>query len=446
MPSSFIESSFCDPDNLCPILYECIESMCTHKSPFPTSAREIIGSILLIIALGMSTAGGMAGSFIASPILITIFNFETIPSIRITYCTLLGGSIGGFLMNVCNRRHESRKPVIDYDAVLLSMPLLIPGASVGVIANHFLPPIVNLITLILLGFFALYRCWTRGISEYRKENFEKRKAKILAVMGIASNIIQKETPSGGYKIDFPAEEASTRDSNASEEKPPKYPLIPLRRYVQFLLLLLIVVILLLLRGGKGIHSFANVEYCGGYYWMIYAFVIAACFVYKFIAVLIIRYEHKRAAKSNHPDIETEDHHIWCSIMAVIAGIATGLSGTGASLILNPLFLRHGMPTKVATATSGFLILSMSSVAVFQTAIAGDLFLAVSLYFGVLAFIGAVVVSTIIRCFMKKYRRTSLLLFVLSFVALVGAIAITTSTIYRLATNRSALVETGDVCH
>ena len=450
MPHSFSESISCDLNNSCPILYECIESICTHKSPYPPSAREIIGSILLIIFLGMANVGGLGGSFIASPVLMTIFNFDPIVSIRITYCTVLSGAIGNFLINSCTRRPNSRKPAIDYDAALLCIPLLVSGSSIGVIANNFLPPLVSLIALILLCLLALCKCWDKAISEYRKENFLKSKTKILALMGIVSNTLQKETPSRGYKIDFPSEETS---SNDSEDKSKKYPLFPFRRYVQFLLLLLIVVVLLLLRGSKSVKSIARVEYCGGYYWMIYVFTIVVCFIFGCIALFILKKEKKHSTTDNRPEASSSKskefdvgkHPIWLLIVAFISGIIAGISGVGGGLILNPVFLSSGMSATVATATSGFLILFTSFISVFQTAIAGALPLVNSLYFSALSFIGALVIATILRFLMKKYKRASLLLFVLSFVTFVGAIAVSANTIYRLVTNKSAMVALGKIC-
>lgn len=452
LSSVFLEASYCDLSNPCPVLYECIQSMCTHKSPFPPTVREVFGSLLLVLLLGMCNVGGMGGSFIASPILMMIFNFDTIPAIRITYCMSLSGAIGVFITNCRNRAPNSRKPLIDYDTALLCIPVMVAGASIGTIANSFLPPIACLSVLVLLCLIALVKCWKKAITQYRQENYQRSIQKVLFLLGIIANTLRRITPTGeDTKIEVKIKEVPLIEN---ESKPRGPPLFPFRRYLQFLLLLLIVIVFLILRGSKSFRSVIQVKYCGGFYWMIYAFTIVSCFIFSFFAQCLVR---KKAKGDSATTVSSESSSaaeklfdvkkcaFRLSVVAFVSGVVAGFAGVGGGTILNPLFLDMGMSGPVAAATSSFLVLFTSFISVFQTALSGGLSLVSALYFGALSFLGALVIATVLKCIVKKCKRNSLILFVLCFVTCMGAVAVSTYIIYRMITNKSAMVGLGKLC-
>ena len=506
MYHSFTEARSCNQTSDCPAFYTCIQLLCEHKTTlFPPTAREILGSIMLVILLGYSHVGGLGGSFIASPSLMMIFNFDPFPAMRITYCTVLGGAIGNFICNGWRRRPNSRKPAIDYDAALLCVPLLVSGSSIGVIVNSTLPQIFSVAVLGMLCLLALYKTWQNAISEYRNENFRKNIQQFLFLLGIVTSPLKKVNPSDKAKIDEKLKEIKQKDP----KKMKNHPLFPLRRYLQMLGLLLVVVILLLLRGGKAFHSIARVPYCGWIYWTIYALTMIFCFVFGLVVLLELKRNSKKskkpstesssnketsdlkthenntnedktkeseASKATKEEInyKTEDdrkkeaemkkdkhqessirrhccrvHPGYCrtkiAIVSFFSGVIAGVSGVGGGLILNPLFLDMGVDKLVASSTSNFLVFFTSFIGVFQSGIAGDLPPFHSVYFGALSLVGAVVIEIVHHYFVKKYKRHSYLLFFLCFVALAAALTVVGYIISRTITNTHSMVKIGSMC-
>lgn len=456
MSYSYLEPFSCNSTSACPALYECIQSVCMHKSPLPPTEREIWGSVLLVFLLGMCNVGGMGGSFLASPILMIIFNFDTIPAIRTTYCMSLCGAIGNFLTNIRSRKPGSRKPAIDYDVAVLCIPLLISGASIGVIANSFLPPIISLSFLILLCLNSFFKCLRKAIAQYRYENAEKKAMKVATAMAaegvtasdtnnsfsIDTDIIEEDL--GKDNLENNSKQTEMEALNIENAPQPNYSLFPLKRYFEILILLCIVVGFLLLRGSKAFTSVVDVEFCGGLYWMIYVFAMASCFIFNCIAQYKLKKE-KPDPTIRPQDFDVRKRPVKLSIISFFAGIMAGFAGTGGGLILNPVFLDLGMTGPVAAATSNFFVLFTAFISVFQTAIGGTLPLDNGLYFGSLSFFGAMVIASTLKCFVKRYNRTSLILFLLCVVTMSGALVVGTYIGYRMMIDPESMTNLGTIC-
>lgn len=464
MNFSFIETMTCDSNSPCPALYECIQSVCTHKSPFPPTEREIFGSFLFVFLLGMANVGGMGGAFIASPILMTIFNFDPIPAIRITYCMIFCGAIGNFITVSRTRRPNSQKPAIDYDVAILCIPVLVSGASIGVIANSFLPPVISLSFLTLLCLHGFYKFWKKAIAQYRLENTQKdiQRSLLSSPDEKVTDDIRSSISTTTSTIEDQEKEIINAETKAlhaslgiqslnveSAPKPPNYPLFPLNRYLQIIVLLLIVVAFLLLRGSKTLPSIIGVEFCGGSYWMIYFLAMAVCFIFSFFAQYRLKREKEDPAersKAETQEFDVRKHPLRLSMIAFRAGILGGFAGVGGGLILNPVFLDMGMAGPVTTATTNFFVLFTAFISVAQTAIGGALPLTNGVYFGSLSFVGAMVIASVLKYIVKKYNRTSLVLFLLCFVTLTGAIVVSVHAGYRMITGEdSKMMSMGSIC-
>ncbi len=68
---------------------------------------------------------------------------------KYTYILMFFGGLGSFFRN--HGLKYKNGPVIDYDLVLLSLPMLMSGAVIGVLINRMLPQLaIDLMLIVLL--------------------------------------------------------------------------------------------------------------------------------------------------------------------------------------------------------------------------------------------------------------------------------------------------------
>ena len=165
----------CTSNSDCLALYNCSlkKNTCQHKKLFPMTTREIIGSIIIAIIVGLANAGGMGGGPVMVPLIIGFFNYSLKTGVMISYLLVCGGALGNYCRFGFIRNEKTGGPVINYDIILISIPLLVTGATFGVYANRIFPDLFITIILALVCLQALYRAWNRTKKEYKNENLIK---------------------------------------------------------------------------------------------------------------------------------------------------------------------------------------------------------------------------------------------------------------------------------
>lgn len=442
---SFIQGAACDALNTCPPLYNCENGQCIHKTIFPMTDREMFGSILLVFLVGMANTGGLGGAFIASPILMIIFNYDPIPAIRLVYCITFGGAIGNFINTALAKRPKSLKPLIDYDAALICMPLLMLGTNIGILLNSLLPAILTLGTIVLVMFQSLQKIYKKAKVQFAQEN--KEQARKAETTNLIAPIEMQEKATAQMKEYITLVNNPMSYSVMKEEKVQ----FPWKKYREFFLLLLAIVILFLLKGTRAFDSIIGLEYCGGGYWGLYALTLGICIAF------VLRARKELAEESEIKEralISTENSREFrvtaeniddFTKSALLGGLLAGYLGLGGGIIMNPVMMELGMPGQIATATSGLFVLFTSFISMFQTVVSGGVEWVDVLYFAPLVFIGAFGVSSILRYLVDYYKRPSIVLFVLTFVMVIGIIVIPAFALYRSVENPSLMFDFGRIC-
>ena len=97
--------------------------------------------------------GGIGGGGLIIPITMALFKFSTKQAIAISGFTILTGSIARFIVTTNQRHPDKDATIIDYNIVIVMMPLVLVGSFTGVLVNIVLPPIMLciILTIILLG-------------------------------------------------------------------------------------------------------------------------------------------------------------------------------------------------------------------------------------------------------------------------------------------------------
>lgn len=95
------------------------------------------------------------------PLVLGFFNFGLKHCIMISYLLVFGGALG----NICRfglvRNELSGGPIINYDLVVFSIPMLCMGSEIGVMLNRVFPASVLSFILILVCLQAWDRTYTR---------------------------------------------------------------------------------------------------------------------------------------------------------------------------------------------------------------------------------------------------------------------------------------------
>ena len=97
--------------------------------------REILGSLLLGLVIGLANGGGLGGGPIVVPVLQLVFNYELKSSIYIGFITILAGAIGNYLKFAFLRNNQNDGPLINYDLLLVNVPVLASGGIFGLLIN-----------------------------------------------------------------------------------------------------------------------------------------------------------------------------------------------------------------------------------------------------------------------------------------------------------------------
>jgi len=155
----------------CPSLYEydCITETCVHKEIFPMTAREIFGTILIIIFSGLCTSGGMGGGGVYTPILLIVFSYESSKAIMLVYSMIFGGSLGNFLNVAYQKDIDTGKQVILYDFALIVTPLMVLGSTIGILVNKVIASFITICALFSVVQDMARKIYNRAKTTYAKE-------------------------------------------------------------------------------------------------------------------------------------------------------------------------------------------------------------------------------------------------------------------------------------
>lgn len=95
------------------------------------------------------------------PILIVFLHFNTKEAVPISKLMILTGALTALFMGLKNK-HPFRDSVsIDYNLVILILPVIILGTMVGVTLNKVFPPILILIILTLTLVISTYKTFKK---------------------------------------------------------------------------------------------------------------------------------------------------------------------------------------------------------------------------------------------------------------------------------------------
>jgi uncharacterized membrane protein YfcA len=148
---------------------------CVHKDLFPLLWEEYMGSVLLFIVIGLAAASGIGGGSLIMPIALVCFGWEANDAVPLSNFCIFASSLLLFIKNINVPHPQVKERIsIDYESVLILYPMVLMGASIGVIFSIVLPSLAIIAgltgVLIFLLVKSLKKCMKLRKSEKEKNH------------------------------------------------------------------------------------------------------------------------------------------------------------------------------------------------------------------------------------------------------------------------------------
>ncbi|XP_038898233.1 sulfite exporter TauE/SafE family protein 3 [Benincasa hispida] len=367
----------------------------------------VVGSVVGFLGAAFGSVGGVGGGGIYVPMLSLVIGFDPKSSTAISKCMIMGAAASTVYYNLKLRHPTLDLPIIDYDLVLLIMPMLMLGISIGVVFNVIFADWMVTVLLIILFLGTSTKSFLKGVETWKKETIMKTEAARRA----ESNDIQADT---AY-APLPSGPNHRPETNHIDE----VPILKNVYWKEMGLLVLVWVAFLAIQITKK-HS----PNCSWEYWVLNFLQVPIAFgVSGYEAVSLYKGRRKIASLGNQKtDFRIHQLVLYC-FLGIVAGVVGGLLGLGGGFIMGPLFLELGIPPQVSSASATFGMTFSSSMSVIQYYLLDRFPVPYALYFTLVAAIAAFIGQHVIRRLIELIGRASLIIFILSFTIFVSAISL-----------------------
>lgn len=381
--------NICVVNDDCEVLNYCILNECHHKRYFPPTQKELVGSLMIFFASALTNAAGIGGGGMMAPITSFFLKFTHYESVFIAKLMILSGSITALLLGIRKRRPYKEKSAIEFNLVILLVPINLFGTTLGVIIDQFLPTIMTYLLLSLFIGFNFVRTFLILVDMYRKEEADQAMKDTEADLAAIS---KSETARFKNLINY-------------ELKKDLW-IFPFHKMVYSYISLVILIMMTLLKGSKSIKSIIGIEHNSFNYWLIELTLVPITLGITFIVAKNIKREHKYRKSIGyqfHPsDINWNQKTItnFC-VVGLVTGLIAGMLGIGGGLILVPLLLSIGVDPIVATSTSTTVVIFESSSVTIQYIVLGKVNADYALICSLVSATGSFVGTTIVQQFAQK---------------------------------------------
>ncbi|KAK9863229.1 hypothetical protein WJX84_011003 [Apatococcus fuscideae] len=437
-------------------------------TPFEWSTRNIFVAVGVCLCALLANSAGVGGGPLYIPLFNTVLGFDiphcTALSHTVVSVSAIGSSLYGMLQP--SPTHPDR-PLLNFDLALTFIPPLLFGVSVGVAFNSFVPEWLQVLLLVFLLSFVIKNIVTKGVTQFRHEQSALEKQAHAKATGrlwresalnpsdpkgithdesfhpvepegefvhpdqeplLDEGERQEAAETGLAPSSSTVQQADTWRSNASIV----WKRLPLLQLGEVILLW---VIFLAFQLAKVSYVKCSLEWTLVYIGQaIFCLGTSAAFVYyqyfkmldnpdnvdpELRAILTAGGHHDGHPQGTAGMVRTL---LNCAGLMALAGATAGLLGIGGALIFNPYLLSLGVSPQVVASTAVLMILFSSSSIALSLNFIGLLNQHFAVIFAPLAFafslLGVLIVGRIIR----KTGRTSIIILILAFLIIIGAIS------------------------
>ena len=163
----------------CPYNYYCEGTnpgKCLHNPLFPLEGYPIGIYVLIPFCSALvNTTGNSFGMFKVIVLMIGL-NYSEASSTIVAYALTVGTALYNFVSLIFRRHPSKNTSLVDYNIVMIAIPNVLFGSSIGAILNDLLPPIANNVMLTLLLTFLTIKFFLK-LRDLMKEDEEKENKK-----------------------------------------------------------------------------------------------------------------------------------------------------------------------------------------------------------------------------------------------------------------------------
>jgi uncharacterized membrane protein YfcA len=120
----------------------------------------------------LSTAGGIGGGVVVTPLCISFFGFGTKEAIPISGVCILLSQIVKYIYHWRQKHPEKDTTSIDYGLATVMLPTVLLGSFLGALVLILVPPLILQVLLTSLLIFLTTQCALKAREIFKKENLK----------------------------------------------------------------------------------------------------------------------------------------------------------------------------------------------------------------------------------------------------------------------------------
>lgn len=138
-----------------------MDNLCKHKNLFPIDLYDLLMMTLIGISSVFTSASGIGGGAINSVLLMYFNYFSPKKAFPISNFIILTSSIAVFYLGVKLKGEDPLYSFVDYDVILVTIPLLALGAKIGECLQRIVPSIFLDVLLFMYIIFSLVKFYKK---------------------------------------------------------------------------------------------------------------------------------------------------------------------------------------------------------------------------------------------------------------------------------------------
>jgi uncharacterized membrane protein YfcA len=329
----------------------------------------------------LAASAGLGGGGVFVPLFCLIIGMTPQQAIPVSSAAIFGGSIINMVFNVPLKESASstfdgkgevfselKRPLIDFDALMVMMPMLLAGTFIGVILNTIIPSWFLVAVLIVTLGFTSFKSFKKAKkswlaeSEARKTSQEEKKA-IEEDSEVSVSVESNHSDNSENDLLNLQKASSDEDQFSKLSKLMKAEIRPFFQTLVMVFLWIFALLFALVRGGKTSSSVANIAFCSSNYWIVTAVMFAMLISFTLVLAKLLYSRNCQKLKLGWKAGDREiNWNIKSSLVypfaSMLAGLLGGLIGVGGGMILGPIFLELGLSNRKASASSATSVVTI----------------------------------------------------------------------------------------
>jgi len=403
------------PERICRTYAPCHGDICLHKDFWPSLPLDFalfFTQFFIAVAAG---ATGIGGGGLNVPTLMILSRFNIKEAVPLSHAGVMGNSLVMLFWNA-PQRHPAcvRRPLIDYELALLLLPAMLAGSNLGVVVGRVLPSTILVFLSLVVLLFATVKSVKKGIAIGKVQRAARSTnqaglgmfppaassapcrvsrstslgspsppLRVVSDHSAGPDLCGGAVPSSRWPTLGPVEDGEGLERSWSgglvhmsrkqsigacgEELARRLsPLFPPSRREPMRVPWIAIGLMVLCNGLFTIDILAmkkdvtGVEMCTVPYWCIFAALYPLallgikCGAWSLRSLARWHEEQGDGVIEGDPEVNLRTLTLYPLLMGMI-GLVAGLLGLGGGEFMVPMLLEIGLPTRVAAATSGFLM-------------------------------------------------------------------------------------------